>query len=280
MGGADPTAPPDLGRLAHQIQLAKANLHVPLDDADVTLPPAGGVAAVVDGLAVPPPALWRYPPDQPLSRYIESGAADAARIRALAAPHLPPRPGRAVLDFGCASGRVLRHFTADWQCHGVDLDARMIDWLRRNWPNEVTIFTGHALPHLPLPDRSLDLVYAVSVFPHLKYHWDAWLMEWRRVLRPGGLCIFTAQCEAAWSYYRDRRNEPWVAAGHPPDVLAAHAELPDEYVLIGDTATSQTFFRRSFLAQAVARYFTLVDWAGCAPFGYQDWIVLQKAEAR
>ena len=131
-----------------------------------------------------------------------------------------------------------------------------------------------------LPDRALDLVYAVSVFPHLKFHWDAWLMEWRRVLRPGGLLVLTVQCEAAWRYYRARRDEPWVAEGHPADLLAAHPELPEDYLLVGDAATSQTFFRRAFLERAFAMYFDLAEWAGPAPFGFQDWAVLRKEEAR
>ena len=267
---------------AHRTRLAEANLHHPLDRAEVTRPPAHPPAVVGHGLPVPPDGpLRRYPAGEPVERYLRSGADDAARIEALAAAHMPLRPAMSLLDFGCATGRVLRHFGPRWQKTGCDLDAVMIDWLRRQWPSgEATVFTAHALPHLPLPDRSLDLVYAVSVFPHLKFHWDAWLMEWRRVLRPGGLCIFTAQCEDAWRYYHERAHEPWVREGHPSDLLAAHAELPDDYLLIGDAMTSQTFFRRAFLQASVGMYFDLAEWAGVPPFGYQDWIVCRKTEAR
>lgn len=266
--------------IEHRIRLSSANLHYPLDHQHVTRPPAFPPAVYGHGLPVPPDGYRRYPIGEPIDRYLESGLSDAARVQALAAAHMPMRDSMSVLDFGCATGRVLRHFDDRWRKTGVDLDAVMIDWLRRHWPLDINVFTGHALPHLPLPDRSLDLVYAISVFPHLKYHWDSWLMEWRRVLRPGGLCIITAQCEDAWRYYHARRHEPWVIEGHPADLLAAHAELPDDYLLIGDAATSQTFFARAFLEQAVKRSFHLAEWAGLAPFGYQDWLVLQKTEPR
>ena len=102
--------------------------------------------------------------------------------------------GKTVLDFGCGAGRTLRHFlpeadTAEfWGC---DIDAESIDWLESNLSPPLRVFQNGPVPPLSPLDETFDLIWAVSVFTHLAETWSSWLLELRRVLKPGGLLVAT-----------------------------------------------------------------------------------------
>ena len=102
--------------------------------------------------------------------------------------------GKTVLDFGCGAGRTLRHFlpeadTAEfWGC---DIDAESIQWLEQNLSPPLRVFQNGPEPPLSPPDETFDLIWAVSVFTHLVETWSSWLLELRRVLKPGGLLVAT-----------------------------------------------------------------------------------------
>ncbi|MBX3363157.1 MAG: class I SAM-dependent methyltransferase [Phycisphaeraceae bacterium] len=107
-----------------------------------------------------------------------------------------------MLDFGCASGRVLRHFACQadgLEVWGCDISPSHVAWVRRHLPPSIKMFDNHALPSLPLEDNSFDLVYAFSVFSHLDEHELGWLLELRRILRPGGFAYLTTHTDHTWS---------------------------------------------------------------------------------
>ena len=99
-----------------------------------------------------------------------------------------------ILDFGCGSARVLRHFgdlPASCHLYGTDLDPEAIAWCRRAIPF-ASFETNDAAPPLPFPSASFDLIYAVSVFTHLDEDLQkAWLAELHRVAAPGGHLLLT-----------------------------------------------------------------------------------------
>lgn len=102
--------------------------------------------------------------------------------------------GKRVLDFGCGSGKVLRHFLAEARAaelHGCDIDGPSIDWLGANLSPPLHPFRNGEAPPLDRPDGAFDLVWAVSVFTHLTDHWAAWVAELHRVLADRGLLIAT-----------------------------------------------------------------------------------------
>ena len=108
---------------------------------------------------------------------------------------------RTYLDLGCASGRVLRHVgLSERGIHaiGCDINRRHTDWVARHLPREIGVFQNHSVPSLPLPDASLDAVTAYSVFTHVESFETTWLMELRRILRPGGIAWITIQSEKTW----------------------------------------------------------------------------------
>ncbi len=107
-----------------------------------------------------------------------------------------------VLDFGCSTGRVTRHFCIQenipdvW---GTDLNQRHIRWLSRFMPRNLKPVFNSAMPTLPLSDQSVDVICAFSVFTHIDTFETAWLAELRRILKPGGLCYLTVHNEDTWS---------------------------------------------------------------------------------
>jgi len=96
---------------------------------------------------------------------------------------------RSYLDFGCATGRVIRHFGAaepQIKTYGCDINRMHVDWCAKYLPENITVFQNHSIPTLSLPDNSIDMVSAFSVFTHIEAFETSWLMELRRILRPGG----------------------------------------------------------------------------------------------
>ena len=113
----------------------------------------------------------------------------------------------AVLDFGCSSGRVVRVLAAAYpnvRWFGCDPNAQAIRWAAAHLAGP-RFFVSPTDPPLDLPDASLDLAFAISIWSH--YGPNAalvWLAEMHRVLRPGGLLLMTTHGLSAIRYYRDR----------------------------------------------------------------------------
>lgn len=158
--------------------------------------------------------------------YWLSGVRDAERMAkatgldACVAPH--------VLDFGGASGRVARHVRAI--CPGAevylsDISARHVALCQRLFGGSLHAFSNHGVPSLPLPDNSLDVVYAFSVMTHLDADDTAWLLEFRRVVRSGGVIYVTIHDEATWDRLQDL--SPMNVQFADPGLLALHKQFPN-----------------------------------------------------
>lgn len=108
--------------------------------------------------------------------------------------------GKRILDFGCGPGRTLSEFSVDAQraaFFGCDIHAESIAWASVNLP-QFTFIRNEEHPPVELPSGSFDLVFGVSIFTHLTEYWSGWLAEVHRLLRPGGLAIFSFLGEAMW----------------------------------------------------------------------------------
>jgi SAM-dependent methyltransferase len=119
--------------------------------------------------------------------------------------------GKAVLDFGCGTGRSLTHFeeeAASGEFWGSDIDGDSIDWASANLSPPFRFARNDALPPLPFPDGKFDLVYGFSVFTHLLDSWSAWLLEIHRVLAVGGYGVFTFLGEGMIGDLTGRRWDP------------------------------------------------------------------------
>ena len=154
-----------------------------------------GDLETADGLPLPPPLLRvRVSGFANPKAWLQTGERDAFRI-----DDLLHRRGveldsmEAVLDFGCGCGRVLRHWAGrpGPDFYGVDISRAAVRWCSRHLPFVQATRIDHE-PPLPYPDAKFEFVYALSVFTHLTEDGGRrWLAELVRVLKPGGLLLFT-----------------------------------------------------------------------------------------
>jgi len=115
-----------------------------------------------------------------------------------------------VLDFGVGWGRlyrVLLNHADPGNLVGVDIDQMCIDLCSAAMPYGAFARNGVG-PPLGFPDGHFDVVYAYSVFSHLAPQVArAWFEDFRRVLRPGGLVLFTTLKAAHLNVWRRQAAE-------------------------------------------------------------------------
>jgi SAM-dependent methyltransferase len=175
----------------------------------------------MEPVPLPPRELCEYVGDHGddvFNSYLGAGHAIRERIVGLL-PQDYDFSGKRVLDFGCGSGRALRHFlhqarAGDW--HGCDISAECIDWVSAHLSPPVTVHRTNELPPLPFGDREFDLIYATSVFSHLTDSWSAWLLELQRILKADGILIATFMGPGAVEVIA---NEPWDDGNYGMNVL-------------------------------------------------------------
>ncbi len=112
--------------------------------------------------------------------------------------------GKTVLDVGCGTGRYYSRFrqagVGRWM--GCDLAPAMLERLRVKYPEaEVYEVIDHRLPFLV--DRSVDLLFSTLAIGHLPVL-APYVQEWARVLRPGGMVLFTGNHPDALRYGAER----------------------------------------------------------------------------
>ena len=146
-------------------------------------------------VALPPRELIDRIGDDPgdtVDRYLEIGK----RHRELVESYLPRDwawSDKTYLDWGSGAGRLIRHFMPEAVANRIiaaDIDEPSIAWITAN----LAPIEGIAVavePGIPLADESVDLVTGFSVMTHITDHWAGWLLEIRRILRPGGLALFS-----------------------------------------------------------------------------------------
>lgn len=132
----------------------------------------------------------RWDPEAFFARGREEIAEVMAYLEALGAG---PRRRRA-LDFGCGVGRLTQaladHFD---EAVGVDIAASMVERAREfNRHGDRVRYAVNAAPDLSLlDDDRFDLVYSNKVLQHIPPQpVEAYVREFFRVLRPGGLAVF------------------------------------------------------------------------------------------
>lgn len=227
--------------------------------------------------------------------YWASGLADAFRMAkvfgtwALPSSQLGGK-GSCVLDLGCASGRVVRHFAAqmpDVEVWGADINRAHVEWVLANLSPRIKAFQCSALPHLPLSDGQFSMISAFSVFTHIEELELAWLLEVRRCLKPGGIAYITLHTDHTWQ--RLGPNVPvWnmiqeCKDQHPDLDLSASAfkdtPMPRPRILFDHRSRAlynvNIFHRTDYIESVWGRFFDVCEFLRSAS-GYQDVVVLRK----
>lgn len=106
------------------------------------------------------------------------------------------RDDKVVLDFGTGWGRVLRFFLKDFEPDnmiGVDINAELLEICRSAF-GFGTFIQSNAMPNLDMDDATVDYIVGYSVFSHLSEDaCHAWIKEFSRILRPGGMVALTTR---------------------------------------------------------------------------------------
>lgn len=227
--------------------------------------------------------------------YWLSGLGDYLWLRKISDEHgrAGGPPGRTFLDFASSSGRVLRHFLAHeptTTAIGTDIYANYIQWMRKYLPERGLYFQNTAVPHLPMEDASVDVIYGGSIFSHLDEFEEAWLLELRRILKPGGVAFVTIMSDRVW----DGLNPAHPVVAHLTQnehtsllngVAAVGPEfftgkMPDERVVLrhvyAPTMNVHVFLSVPYIRRRWAQIMSVIDVIPEAHGPHQDGIVLRK----
>lgn len=178
---------------------------------------------------------------------------------------------RAILDFGCGCGRVIRHFKSlGPQLYGSDYNPALIDWCRRNLPFAEFEVNG-LTPPLPYADSTFDFVYTLSIFTHLSEALQfQWIRELSRILKPRGYLLITTHGEY---YLTHNQMRPEEQEKFKSGQLAVRN---DE---LSGANTCSTFHPFTYLRDHLGKGFDIIDFVpeGAKGNPYQDASLLRKA---
>jgi SAM-dependent methyltransferase len=236
-----------------------------------------------DELPVPPQDLWEgWGPTA--EDYLSSGQKDLeSMLRILENAGENPVSFRAVLDLGCAAGRMLRFFPfagKESERWGVDIKAKQISWCQLNLSPPFRFATTTTMPHLPFEDNYFDLVYCGSVFTHMSELADAWLLELLRILRRGGYAYITVHdkntLKILMGEYRHRTDHASLVNA----LLRLHeqaAVLNNEfnYFSIHTEPHTQVFYDLDYLVRRWSNFARIVS-VNLKAMDYQTALLLQK----
>lgn len=102
---------------------------------------------------------------------------------------------KSILDWGCGSGRVLRHLPkiigASNKVYGTDYNSKYSKWCNENIQN-VIVKENRLTPPLNYKDGFFDALYGISIFTHLsEQNHHLWFKELNRVLKKDGIILIS-----------------------------------------------------------------------------------------
>ncbi len=225
-----------------------------------------------DGLPVPPASLrMRVAGTTDVAWFLERGRILESAIREECEQAGAPLESRkAILDFGCGCGGMLRRWRGlNARVCGTDLYGPAVKWCQTNLPFAEASVNGLE-PPLNYGDASFDLIYAVSVFTHLPIKMQfVWLEELSRVMRPGGDLLFTVHGDEHLASLKPEEQSVYEAGG-------CVVRWPNA---AGSNLCS-TFHSPRFVREQLAKGWELVKHVQGAAGGLwpQDIVVLRKPQ--
>lgn len=120
---------------------------------------------------------------------------------------LPDLEGKRILCIGCGSGEECELLEAAGasKIHGIDTSKALIDLASTSYPRHS--FEVRAMEDLaPIAAESYDYVYS-SLTLHYSDNWRPILGEVRRILRPGGVMLFSTHHPVKWGSHVARGAE-------------------------------------------------------------------------
>lgn len=229
------------------------------------------------GLPVPPEQLWRGLGAN-LNEYLNVGKEHTDNMRKSLKNQGVEMPDT-ILDFGCGAGRMVRWLKPEAErgvVWGCDIQGEDIQWLQRHLSPPFRFFTSTTLPTLPFADGYFGLVYAGSVFTHISDLAQAWLLELRRIIKPGGVAYLTIHDRET----AERMKTPiYEQKAFAPEELEAYGGLPDDLGILAlnrwpETGATNVYYSHDRWRESMTPMFEILDIVA-GGYGYQTAVVAQ-----
>ena len=164
-----------------------------------------------------------------LNEFFETGRRDISRVWRELRTLGHPQPSGDALDFGCGVGRLTQALAPSFQrVTGVDISPTMIRLAERlnRFPDRVHYRLNTRADLLLLPAASLDFVYSDIALQHIPPDQSrAYIAEFLRVLRPGGLSVFQLTAEHREAAAVGGRVAPMPADAYAADIAVDGGEI-------------------------------------------------------
>jgi len=133
-------------------------------------------------------------------------------------------------------------------------------------------------PHLPFSDGYFTFVYAGSVFTHMNDLSVAWLLELRRVLKPGGRAYLTFNDTVSAAVVTKKYSGSYDQLKLQAVTTALGRTLEEvNFLCIDQPPYSSIFYNRDFLKARLGRLFQLKGVYDEA-FGWQSAYLVQVGQ--
>lgn len=214
--------------------------------------------------------------------YLQQGRGDMANMRKILTEDGFDLMGEKIMEFGCSGGRLMRHLEAEAQANevwGIDLHSAAIHWAQAHLTPPFHFMTNTTVPHLPFEDNSFGLIFAGSVWTHIGELDDAWLLEIRRILRPGGRLYITISDENTLAEVA-RMSPDHASNGHVAELDEATGMLSKDWVAFVTRTTpwlQRVVYNREAWLARIGRWMD-VRMARPNAYGWQTGVLLAKPE--
>jgi ubiquinone/menaquinone biosynthesis C-methylase UbiE len=235
-------------------------------------------------LEIPPQDLWWGYADRPES-YLAAGKDYVVKMKkVLEDAGTPLQSYKRILDFGCGSGIMIRwlHENAlSGEVWGVDISGAHMLWCQQHMSPPFKFATTTSFPHLPFEDGYFDFVYAGSVFTHIADLVEAWLMELRRIVRPGGRLYLTVHDEHTIDLFMKDTEHATGAMLRAHDREAHFTTAGYDFFTVnrtpgeGGAGQAQVFHHTDYLQRHWSRYLKIVSITP-ESYWYQSAVLLEK----
>jgi SAM-dependent methyltransferase len=231
-------------------------------------------------LPIPPKELWlNY--GQTVEVFLELGREHVQALREmLEQSGMPIEAAGRILDFGCGTARMIRwlHDISDsCEIWGTEIRSSCIAWCKQYLSPPFHFATTTIAPHLPFEDRYFGLIYAGSVFTHLDDLAEAWLMELRRVLRPGGRLFITVHDHNTIRMIWDPESScyPLFAYLRECPEFLDYCRSDFAMFTVGRSLDAQVFYDPEYLSRKLAPFYRTLS-VGAGRHGFQTALVLER----
>jgi SAM-dependent methyltransferase len=183
-----------------------------------------------------------------------------------------------IVDWGCGSARVARHVAKalkkDANLVGFDIDAVAIEWANKNIGPYFRLCKTS--PPLEQATATVDIVYAYSVLTHLAAETLAtWLEEMARILKPGGIGLFTVLSDRAMIALQAGLARPALEAWRSIGILDTMSNSGIRALDVPGDYYRNVWLTRDYMSKIFSKQFEIVDFIGSFHF-YQDLVVVRR----